>query len=203
MKDNENEAWMLLFDAMMSGDPGQAIVNQEKRGQQQLVHGDVLPRECPREQLETLGFQFGDPVDDLFVAVTMPPGWKKTPTEHHMHSDLVDDKGRKRGGIFYKAAFYDRNASMHLVRRFNVADEPVGGYTPDFDRDGPYVAIVYDQGQAIWTSDPATPTEEAPVWELTRRLRLYAKEWLAEHYPDWEDPLAYWADPDATPDASE
>lgn len=203
MKDNENEAWMLLFDAMVSGDPGQAIVNQEKRGQQQMVHSDVLPRECPREQLEALGFQFGDPVDDLFVAVTMPHGWKKVPTEHQMHSDLVDDKGRKRGGIFYKAAFYDRRADMRLVHRFTADSEPVGGWQEGYDREGPWVGVVRDQGAVIWQTEPSSATEEVPKWELTRRLRLYADEWLAEHYPDWKDPLAYWDEPDATPDAAE
>ena len=34
-----------------------------------------------------------------------------------MWSDLLDDKGVKRGSIFYKAAFYDRSAFLRLKEK--------------------------------------------------------------------------------------
>lgn len=47
--------------------------------------------------------------------VELPDGWKKVGTNHDMHSDLVDETGKVRASIFYKAAFYDRRADMVVV----------------------------------------------------------------------------------------
>lgn len=107
--------------ALVRGDidlamPG-GIERQEAMGQAAFVGTkSSLPIECPRAELEALGFVFGEPIDDLFVSVTFPAGWSKKATDHSMWSDLLDDQGRKRGSIFYKAAFYDRRAFMHLER---------------------------------------------------------------------------------------
>ena len=109
--------------ALMGGDeenflaastPG-GIERQEKEGQESFVASETLPKDmqgCSREKLEKIGFVFGDDIDDLFVSVVMPEGWKKEPTDHSMWSKLVDEKGRERASIFYKAAFYDRSAHM-------------------------------------------------------------------------------------------
>jgi hypothetical protein len=48
--------------------------------------------------------------------VSLPPGWKVVPTDHSMWSDLVDAKGEKRASIFYKAAFYDRDAFIRIEK---------------------------------------------------------------------------------------
>ena len=55
------------------------------------------------------------PGDDLFFNVVLPEGWEVRETDHSMHSDLFDAEGKRRGGIFYKAAFYDRRASFNMV----------------------------------------------------------------------------------------
>jgi hypothetical protein len=52
--------------------------------------------------------------DPLFRRVRLPEGWGFRYTDHSMWTDLVDDNGKKRAGIFYKAAFYDRRASIQL-----------------------------------------------------------------------------------------
>lgn len=66
------------------------IEHQEAMGQAALVGTrDVLPKECPREQLEKLGFVFGKDSDDLFVNVTIPAGWNKKATDHSMWSHLL------------------------------------------------------------------------------------------------------------------
>src|SRR5262249_23103348 len=109
-----------ISNAIVAATPG-GIEAQEAAGQAMLCLSSTLPKECPRAELEAYGVTFGDAQDDLFVKVTLPAGWKKQATDHSMHSDLLDDKGRKRASIFYKAAFYDRRADMHLVRRFSVS----------------------------------------------------------------------------------
>lgn len=101
---------------VMGGNP-RAIEAQEKRGQQEFVANEQLPAKCPADlkaTLEAAGVKFGSatPGDELFVLAVLPPGWKKVPTDHSMWSTLVDDKGVKRASIFYKAAFYDRDAFL-------------------------------------------------------------------------------------------
>jgi hypothetical protein len=103
-----------VSNAEVASTPG-GIEAQEAAGQAMLCASAQLPKKmlgCTRESLEALGFKFGADVDELFVTCTLPAGWKKKATDHSMHSDLVDEQGRTRAGIFYKAAFYDRRADM-------------------------------------------------------------------------------------------
>jgi hypothetical protein len=107
-------------DWLFGGD-SRSIERQEAAGQQELVNASVLPADCDsasRAALEAAGVVFGEPVagDPIFVNVTLPDGWKKVATDHSMWSDLVDGDGKKRAGIFYKAAFYDRNARMYVTK---------------------------------------------------------------------------------------
>lgn len=97
------------------------IADQEQRGQQQLVHSDRLPVEIQtgcgdQSAFEDFGFTFGepDPGDPLFRPATLPDGWKREASDHDMWSYIVDGLGRRRVAVFYKAAFYDRRASMRL-----------------------------------------------------------------------------------------
>ncbi|MCM8548945.1 hypothetical protein [Streptomyces sp. STCH 565 A] len=110
---------LALAVAMGGGSPGEAIEAQEKAGQSQLVHSDQLPTTMHNDQaaFEALGFTFGDAdaSDPLFRPATLPDGWKREASDHSMWSHIVDDLGRRRVSIFYKAAFYDRRADMGLV----------------------------------------------------------------------------------------
>jgi hypothetical protein len=87
-----------------------------------LRNSDTLPTNFQgREALEAAGVKFGAAVkgDPMFTYVELPAGWKKRSTGHAMWSDLVDDKGRKRASIFYKAAFYDRSAHGSALPRYH------------------------------------------------------------------------------------
>lgn len=204
--------------ALMRGDIENAIITetpggieaQEARGQRDFVASTTLPKEClrcSREQLEQMGIVFGVVAarDNLFIEAQLPEGWKKVPTDHSMWSRLLDDKGRERARIFYKAAFYDRKAHISLVRRFSYATEPVCGYSvPDY-RKHKWHCIVRDGDKVIWQSTRQVDAEpeyhpdnkkERKAWSgwMERRdaLDKLGKEWIAENYPDWRNPLAYW-----------
>ena len=197
-----------LANAIIASTPG-GIEAQEAQGQQDFVANETLPIKfnyCTREQIEAMGIVYGDPVDDLFVEVTLPDGWHKQPTGHSMWSYLLDDQGRKRASIFYKAAFYDRRAFIDISRRYSCSTVPVLGYDdPDY-RAGEWHCTVTDHDDAIlWTSKTVGP--EPPyshggdeksrskwlAWvESKNALALTGREWLDENYPDWQDPLAYW-----------
>jgi len=118
----KRDALDFLMDALALGSSN-AIEKQEADGQTSFVMSDTLPAKTPEEFKQLLiseGGEIGKPVPDdhLFIYVTLPKGWKKCPTEHSMWSNIIDDKGQIRASIFYKAAFYDRDA-------FLVPEKPI------------------------------------------------------------------------------
>ncbi|GAA3751590.1 hypothetical protein [Micromonospora maritima] len=126
------------------GDPGRYIEEQEAAGQAQLVNSDRLPTKFndwdlkdPQKAYEDLGFIFGpvDAGDPMFRQAQLPKGWKRQGSDHSMWSYLVDELGRKRVSIFYKAAFYDRDAFMSLTSVGNYAYDVLHGEVeePIFD----------------------------------------------------------------------
>lgn len=101
-------------ELLILGNPA-AIESQEARGQSQLVESQQLPRKGI-EALEKLGVKVihRHGHDSLFCDVELPQGWTKRATDHSMWSELVDDKGQVVASIFYKAAFYDRDAFISV-----------------------------------------------------------------------------------------
>jgi hypothetical protein len=208
----ENDPLQFLAEAMVCG-ASNAIENQEARGQVHLSTSDVLPIDCNRQDrgvFERMGIVFQEPVDDLFVRVDLPAGWKKVPCNHPMWTDLVDNLGRKRAVIFYKAAFYDRSAHMNALIRLAYMTQPEGGYTDDFaaDKLKPRECVVLDAATdgVLWRmviapEPPYRACDDDPearqAWLAWQEKRSYmeflAEKWLNQNYPDWRDPAAYWA----------
>lgn len=177
-------------NAMAAATPG-GIEAQEAQGQKDFVACETLPIECPREQLESLGFVFGEAADDIFIYVQFPEGWKKEPTEHSMWSDLVDDKGQKRGSIFYKAAFYDRSAHMNLDRKIS--------YSQVYDHHDNYIPnsiqyFVTDGESILYETKPVIVEEKYSdeYWKVDDAARNEVNTWVEENYPDYNNPMAYW-----------
>jgi hypothetical protein len=174
-----------LLLAMTLGS-SEAIKHQEVCGQRSFVNSDTLPariEEADRKALEQVGFHFLGPVenDPLFQYVEMPPGWKKQRTDHSMWSDLLDDKGRKRGSIFYKAAFYDRDAFMNLTTRYSVRR----------DYEGTKQLQILD-GETVLDTVPPVETENLQQWEINECERKAASAYLDARFPDWKNSAAYW-----------
>lgn len=113
------------FAAALNGDMANAIVAmtpggieaQEAAGQAAMAKSkDRLPCDGDWIALQEMGVVRGEKVDEIFYRAVLPEGWKIVPTDHSMWSDLVDASGTKKASIFYKAAFYDRRASISVVR---------------------------------------------------------------------------------------
>lgn len=183
-----------LDNFMAATTPG-GIEAQEAAGQATFVSNATLPKEmlhgCDREKLEQMGIKFGADVDDLFVTVQLPEGWKKKATDHAMWSDLLDDKGRKRAAIFYKAAFYDRSAHISLCRRYGVSGyEPCDneGNAAEYGNNSHMQTVVKDGDATMHVvgirEDSDYKTGEAHGKE--------AGDWLTAHFHEWQNPLAYW-----------
>jgi hypothetical protein len=92
---------------------------QETQGQMELVNSTCLPVACDHNEkrvLQEAGVIFDEPLQDdpIFCNAILPAGWSKRATNHSMWSELVDETGRVRATIFYKAAFYDRSAHLSI-----------------------------------------------------------------------------------------
>lgn len=133
MKDVGNVLGFLAQSAV-TGNPSAAIEAMEAQGQRELVNSDVIPTKgtspdefdyhhdaegnyvkdtvSNRQKFEDLGFVFGEvvPRDEMFINVTLPPGWTRKGSGHSMWSYIHDERDIPRISIFYKAAFYDRSA---------------------------------------------------------------------------------------------
>lgn len=190
--DNRRESEMMTLEAMISGSHEGQIERAEAQGQKDLVNSADLPKKIDgvtRVQItENLGIVFGDDVNDLFVSVTLPDGWEKRATDHSMWSELVDDKGRVRAMMFYKAAFYDREAFMSFDRFYKVG----GDYSA---REVKVVNAlddtIKDFGRVDVPEDGNDPTWQDKYTEWTD-LGDAARVWLSENYPDHKDVFAYW-----------
>lgn len=173
------EAYLALAIGMADGSPDAYIRNQEKAGQTQLVNSQQLPARIThgaQEDFEALGFTFGDPEpsDPMFRPATLPAGWSKQGTDHDMWSKIVDEHGRERVGIFYKAAFYDRSAHMSLAS--------VRSYVS---------SMIYANAPVITDESWAT----AAAVEVAARAIVADHEENLEKYRGWaeRDEDTYWA----------
>lgn len=186
------------ISAMMNGDYKNAMIaatpcgieKQEAEGQKDFVTKETLPSECPRNDLEKLGFVFGEQADDIFTYAQFPEGWKKIVTDHSMWSDLIDAMGRKRGSIFYKAAFYDKSAHMVLNCKIKYSqvyeqhDNYILDHVQYFVTDGENILFETKPVEAVKYSDKYYEVDEAASTEV--------QNWLDANYPNYNDPMAYW-----------
>ena len=208
------------------GEGGKGIEAQEAQGQRELVQSSQLPaglssyRSGPgaKEIYEKLGIKVIGPSkgDELFLDVELPVGWSKKATDHDMWSELLDDKGRKRAGIFYKAAFYDRNADISFERRIHLKVDRLGFINGDYShengkyksKDTPFCGVVVDfDGTILFKTEEVEMIEEFNqpenkggysdeyrelLFKTERELKDKCLAFLKENYPDYENVLAYW-----------
>lgn len=188
-------ASMLALGADTNQNP---IELMEAEGQRALVNSSQtqLPINFRvQAQLETLGFVYGKQVDDLFVEVKFPEGWYiKAAPDHSMYSYLYDNKNRERVSIFYKAAFYDRKASISLSLRFHISkwvhcDEKGN----EVEENGTHLkTVIKDCGVTVHTIGIRNQDGQLDDWKKDDKHSKEAKDWLKENYPEHENPLAYW-----------
>lgn len=181
--------------AILAATPG-GIERQEAAGQAKLVKSaDRLPTAVNypydttiSEVSEKLGIQLGSIIDDVFIEATFPKGWHLKPTEHSMWSSLIDDRGRKRASIFYKAAFYDYNAHIGFECRYVInsyAEREDGG----IKLRGCQV-VDKSNGKVMWSSEYVGERD----YDAQDKNSAEARKWLQENFPQHNDPFAYWND---------
>jgi hypothetical protein len=184
--------------------PSGAIYAQEARGQKSLCNSAQLPVDGTKGKEDVwakLGITFGPVGSDIFRDAELPAGWKKKPTDHSMWNELVDDQGRVRAMMFYKAAFYDRSAHISLERRFSCQrDYDATEADPTKVR-----WVVRDKcknNEVVFDAVFDTPHKEnaqgREYWDALDKIEREhgrsggCNKWLDENYPDHNDPVAYW-----------
>jgi hypothetical protein len=192
-----------IANLLVAATPG-GIEAQERRGQDAFAHSDTLPikfNSGSRAELEQFGVKFGEPVDDLFCRVELPAGWKRGTTDHRLWSCLLNEKGRERASIFYKAAFYDKDAFINVLPRYQVsAYEPCdaeGRAVDKYDDNTHWTTVVLDAGKPLRVfgirPDRCNDRElNAKAKALRDEHADAAYAWLKENYPDYESHTAYW-----------
>jgi hypothetical protein len=169
---------------------------QKAESQACFVKSDLIPLKVSGAQhweLERLGFKLGDAFDDMFMHAQLPVGWVKAPSDHVLHSDLFDELGRKRAGIFYRAEPNLQCADMTMLYRFQITV-----YCKSLDGASNEVAIT-DDGHVVqrfgaWCSTNIRPTREQDQSNKRERDKLsaQAKAWLRKRRPQWHKPLLHW-----------
>ncbi len=178
-----------LHNAIAAATPG-GIEAQEKAGQALLVASTNMPKDMrpSQEAFERVGFKFGNEVDELFFSATLPAGWKRAATDHSMHSKILDEQGRDRVSIFYKAAFYDRRANSRLVNRFKVEwlfDSQEGSGLKEGENGLCRPGL--RQGGIS-----GTETFKDQDWAADDLQKKVAQDWLNERFQNADDPTANW-----------
>jgi hypothetical protein len=198
-------AMNLLQNTMPGGEA--RIERQEKEGQREFVASDTLPtmirhhtaypsdeeRQENLHMLREMGIEVGDPFkdDELFMPARLPKGWKKCSTTHPMYSHIVDDKGRLRIEVFYKAAYYDRRANATLIDRVGVRidDETSSQIAAAYV----YAKMPNEEEHIIARfEETVAPYEKGNIWKIQDKLEERAQTWLDNHYPDHANNTTYW-----------
>jgi len=193
--------------------PG-AIEAQELRGQTKLVAAMLLPcqygardGEIADAALIRWGWKLGGSVadDKLFRHAEMPGGWSKRATDHAMHIDVIDGQERRRVGIFYKAAFYDRKAHFVIRPRYAIHED----YDEQTRRFSAMRVMDFETGEALFRpEEPNAKAVRDKIGHMLRGeaendahwldygereiMREAARAWLLERFPDLA-PGAYWS----------
>jgi hypothetical protein len=206
--------------------PG-GIEAQEAQGQKELVsssqlpvkvnypHGSEIKEICEKLNIEIMEDLDSD--DDLFMSVILPKGWIKRGTNHSMWSELLDDKGNVRATIFYKAAFYDREAFINFNRKISHFVNREGFCNDDYSYNEkgiynsystPFIGMIKtNKGEVLFKTKSYELPIEYEDYDGTRRYserykfisniikKVLLKEclgFLKENYPEWESIYSYW-----------
>ena len=132
------------FIAAMKGDRTHAsmtsddIESSEAAGQKTMIDSTQIPKDGDWELLKSWGLVILGDADDLFYDAQLPEGWDLRPTGHSLNTDMIDNWGRKRAALFYKAAFYDRRAEVFVIKNRFIVEQ---NWSADYSRDVTQFAI--------------------------------------------------------------
>ena len=177
---------------------------QERRAQRDFVASANKSAKLPikgsdDEEAKASPVKWGKPIDNLFREVELPEGWTIKSEGHAYWTRLLDQKGCCRASMFYKGAFYDREAFIRFDKRYYTTRK----YRDNSDE---VTFFVYDTGQGekhavLHAETPSLPnrqTNPEAYYKALEEAEQRTQAWLVERYPDFKNPNAYW-DPPQSP----
>jgi hypothetical protein len=115
----DKDAAGMILKAMIGIPIGQQIEDQEAKGQELVSKLCLIPKDVRDRKLADLileGFVCLKDFDDLFFQMNLPEGWRILASRKGSYwSTILDELGKIRYRLFYKAACYDRRAFIVRV----------------------------------------------------------------------------------------
>jgi len=186
---------LALAIGLGTGNAAEALESVERANQNRTILKRELPKDMnpSKEAFEKIGFKFQEVGDNVLYAASLPKGWK-IKSDGGYWSYIYDQHNCRRGSIFYKGAFWDRNGHMSLERRFRIETEYAPGQEGIDEDEREQVLFVEDAdgykvkvfGQARRYGEKYRTTAEF------EKLREDANQYMNEKYPYWDDPTEYW-----------
>jgi hypothetical protein len=96
-----------------------------------------------------------------------------------MWSYILDDKGRERCAIFYKAAFYDRRAHLSISARYTVTYV----HEDEKDRTSRCRGVVKEGESILFAGEWIKPDANKP-WVAHDDATKAASEWFKANLPE-------------------
>ena len=184
--DSRLDGLLAMSIAMQTGKASEALEIVQHAEQEHARSSCMLPKNMKpsKSNFEELGFRFEDTGDEVLYKATMPDGWTLESNGGYW-TNLVDEKGRKRGSYFYKGAFYDRRGSMSLNKRFSATYE----HSIDEDYESPVNVFAQDiDGTILFDAGQCNRAYSDEFFVLLSQVRNY----LDSNFPGWEDVGKYW-----------
>ena len=214
MASYQNDMELTFMSAMLYAaegkSPSLAIEDQERRGQQDVVRNQRLPRKwnitaCSsadaKDQYEKMGIVVAGEYDDLFFNVSLPEGWEIRATGSSYWNNLYDARGRLRAKFFYKAAFYDRDAHIVFECRYRIRVEHTAPDDAEWEvwEASDIQGTVLDGDSVVRETERVTAPEKKngrrdfnEESSIKRRLWDELESYMKQNYPEYEDINAYW-----------
>jgi hypothetical protein len=192
-----------FINLLTASEPG-GIERQERMGTASLARkSSQEPAHLPKDMgsngrtiLEACGVVFGKDVDDLFIQATLPEGWSIKASDHRLYSHVLDSAGRERAEIFYKDTSYDRSADLRVRCRYTIGNSTAvnaAGQAVKYGTDEhTHCQIAILDAKQVSEVIDLTPVEGTEARDLREAASERARAVLAERFPKWQDPTAYW-----------
>lgn len=131
------------------------------------------------------GFRVFGAAGEGLMWVALPAGWRLDNMRlDYVWQSIKDDKGRLRATMEYFSVRGKRHALLTVIPRFEAYAKATG-----------YVVVVDNAtGQTIYSISAIKQQGEDAI--------LRARDWMANHYPEYLNAMAYWEHSFAQPSAT-
>lgn len=180
-----------------------------------LEHNSVLPFQVGKKLsvfYAMLGIKLGDPVENikngngnlLLQFVEFPNGWSREETPNSQGVMIFDCKNRARFVMSPYVSFLGvEGISFDIYPRYTCSTRGSGIEEAKNNKQGVSGVVIdyaysrdeFNGEKIIYKTKFFYPSKKRPTFGDAEQVALdQCEAWLNKHYPDWENPTAYWKD---------